>query len=203
MGLRNPIGCKKPPINLVAYVVFCMNGLFWLFGFPGVVVHELSHYLACVLTGTKVFRVKFFSLSGPAYVVHARPSAWQGVVISIAPFLIGTIFSFILLSTANAMIGVQNLLVALFYWLAISILYFSFPSYTDAKNAFNSLIRFYEKKLFGKNSLISKIVWTITLPFLFLPSVLIVGLLLVFDYSPFLRMLWVLFFILFNFGVFN
>src|ERR687893_2498095 len=34
---------------------------FYLLVFPGVVFHEGAHYLACVLTGTKVFRFAPFS----------------------------------------------------------------------------------------------------------------------------------------------
>ncbi len=179
-----------------------MAGFSWWFGFPGVVLHELAHYLACVITGVRVFKVKFFSMKGPAYVVHARPNLWQGIIISTAPFFLGSFVGFWLLQSANSMFGSQNLLVVFFYWLAISILYFSFPSRADAKNAFNSLISFYERKIFGRTSILSKFFWVLTLPIIFLPCVLLVGVLLVFNFSSILRMLWVLFMVLLSFGQF-
>ncbi len=181
---------------------FFMPGISWWFGFPGVVVHELAHYIACVLTGVRVFKVKFFSLSGPAYVVHARPKLWQSIIVSTAPFFLGSFLGFFLLQNANSMIGVQNAIVIFYYWLAISILYFSFPSRADAGNAFNSLINFYERKIFGKNSIFSKLLWVLTLPVIFLPSILLIGILLVFNFSPILRLLWVLFMVLLSFGQF-
>lgn len=179
-----------------------MSSLFWWFGFPGVVVHELSHYIACVLTGVKVYRVKFFSLKGPAYVVHARPNFVQGFFISVAPFLFGTIFGYILLINANALISVQSILVVLFYWLAFSILYFSFPSDADVMNAFNGLIRFYEARILGAHSgIFSRFFWILTLPLVFLPMFLILGVLMVFHSSAILKTLWVLFAVLLSFGV--
>lgn len=179
-----------------------MANFFWWFGFPGVVLHELSHYVACILTGVKVFRVKFFSLRGPAYVVHARPNVWQGIIISTAPFFIGAAFGIWLLTNGNSLIGVQNLLSIFFYWLGISVLYFSFPSSADARNAFNGLIGFYGHKIFGKNSVFSKFFWTLTLPFIFLPFIAVVGILLLFNFSPILRSLWVLFCVILSFGKF-
>jgi len=180
-----------------------MAGISWWFGFPGVVLHEFAHYIACVLTGVRVFKVKFFSFKGPAYVVHARPNVLQGIIISIAPFFLGSAFGYWLLLSANSMFGVQNAAVVFFYWLAISILFFSFPSRADARNAFNSLIGFYERKIFGHNSILSKLAWTITLPIIFLPCILAIGILLVFNFSPILRMLWVFFMVLLSFGQFS
>lgn len=40
--------------------------------FPGVVVHELSHLIACLITGASIKEVKFFSSQG-GYVKHGKP----------------------------------------------------------------------------------------------------------------------------------
>jgi hypothetical protein len=64
---------------------------------PGVVVHELSHFLGCVVTRTKVFEVKLFSPreEGPGnmvlgFVSHAKPRGpFSTFVISAAPFFGG------------------------------------------------------------------------------------------------------------------
>jgi hypothetical protein len=53
---------------------------------PGVMVHELSHLVACVITGAKVSRVVLFSRSG-GRVEHSRPAMplLGQPVISLAP----------------------------------------------------------------------------------------------------------------------
>lgn len=71
--------------------------LYLLVMWPGVIVHELSHFLGCVLTRTKVFEVKLFSPreEGPGnmvlgFVSHAKPRGpFSTFVISAAPFFGG------------------------------------------------------------------------------------------------------------------
>jgi hypothetical protein len=68
---------------------------FYLVVFPGVVLHEGTHYLACLLTGTKVSRFAPFS-PGRAndgrlvlgYVRHERRSFPIGALIGLAPILL-------------------------------------------------------------------------------------------------------------------
>ncbi|MBN1538803.1 MAG: hypothetical protein JW939_01560 [Candidatus Thermoplasmatota archaeon] len=59
-----------------------------IFAAPGIVVHELSHYLACKITFTEVIRVKLISKSGGS-VTHGPPKGgvFGQVFISMAPFL--------------------------------------------------------------------------------------------------------------------
>ncbi|MGH3147563.1 MAG: hypothetical protein ACRDTR_17340 [Rubrobacter sp.] len=68
---------------------------FFLLVFPGVVLHEGSHYLACLLTGTKVSRFAAFSPRRSAdgrlvlgYVRHERRAFPIGTVIGLAPILL-------------------------------------------------------------------------------------------------------------------
>jgi hypothetical protein len=68
---------------------------FYLLVFPGVVLHESAHYLACLLTGTKVVRFAPFSPQRLAdgrlmlgYVRHERRSFPIRAVIGIAPVLL-------------------------------------------------------------------------------------------------------------------
>ncbi len=63
--------------------------------FPGVVLHESAHYLACLLTGTKVSRFAAFSPRRSAdgrlvlgYVRHERRAFPIGSVIGLAPILL-------------------------------------------------------------------------------------------------------------------
>lgn len=52
----------------------------------GVVVHEASHWLACVLTGTRVYEVRVFERSG-GYVRHERRGPVVMALIGLAPVL--------------------------------------------------------------------------------------------------------------------
>lgn len=68
---------------------------FYLVVFPGVVLHEGAHYLACLLTGTKVLRFAPFSPGRPndgrlmlGYVRHERRAFPIGAIIGLAPMLV-------------------------------------------------------------------------------------------------------------------
>ena len=69
--------------------------LFFLFVFPGVVLHEVTHYLACVLTGTRVSRFAAFAPRRAAdgrlvlgFVRHERRAFPIGTLIGLAPILL-------------------------------------------------------------------------------------------------------------------
>jgi len=69
--------------------------VFYLLVFPGVILHEGAHYLACLLTGTKVFRFAPFSPRRSAdgrlvlgYVRHERRSVPIQAIIGLAPILL-------------------------------------------------------------------------------------------------------------------
>ena len=68
---------------------------FYFLVFPGVVLHEGAHYLACVLTGTKVTRFAPFSPGRSndgrlllGYVRHERRVFPVGAIIGLAPILL-------------------------------------------------------------------------------------------------------------------
>ena len=69
--------------------------VFYLLVFPGVVLHEGTHYLACLLTGTKVSRFAPFSPGRSndgrlvlGYVRHERRVFHVGAIIGLAPILL-------------------------------------------------------------------------------------------------------------------
>jgi hypothetical protein len=71
------------------------RAVFYLLVFPGVILHESAHYLACLLTGTKVFRFAPFSPRRSAdgrlvlgYVRHERRSVPIQAIIGLAPILL-------------------------------------------------------------------------------------------------------------------
>ena len=72
---------------------------------PGVIIHEYSHALACVLTGTKIHEIKLFEKSG-GHVTHAKRNPFIMAVIAMAP-LFGGILAIILLAALFGSIGVR------------------------------------------------------------------------------------------------
>ena len=71
------------------------RAVFYLLVFPGVILHEGAHYLACLLTGTKVLRFAPFSPRRSAdgrlvlgYVRHERRSVPIQAIIGLAPILL-------------------------------------------------------------------------------------------------------------------
>ena len=112
-----------------------------IFSAPGIIIHEFSHELFCVLSGVKVFKVKYLQLKNPAgYVEHAQPRNFiQAFFISVGPFIFGTllsfgVFLFVLLSfkvnTDITLFKFLQLIIGL--WFGFSISMACFPSTGDA-----------------------------------------------------------------------
>src|SRR3712207_218196 len=81
------------------------RSIFYLLVFPGVVIHEGAHYLACLLTGTKVVRFAPFSPQRGTnsrlvlgYVRHERRAFPIRAIIGFAPVILNPLG--ILLATA-------------------------------------------------------------------------------------------------------
>ena len=73
--------------------------LFYLLILPGTIVHEMSHYLACLLTGVRVRQVRLFSPQengAVGWVVHERVDPVRRNVIALAPFLGGAVVIYLL-----------------------------------------------------------------------------------------------------------
>jgi len=99
---------------------------------PGVVVHELAHYLACLALGVRVQEVALFRFGDPVgYVHHDVPRAyWRRIVVTMAPLVVNTsvaIASF----WASARVTVSLALVAIY--LGVVTLLNSIPSSIDAR----------------------------------------------------------------------
>lgn len=112
--------------------------------FPGVIVHELGHKLACHLCGVRIREVCYFRFGNPAgFVVHdPPPSVWGHLLISIAPVfgntLLGLAIGLAAVSTASPP-GEQNWLSLILGWIAVSIAMHAFPSTGDAKAVWRAL----------------------------------------------------------------
>ena len=131
---------------------------------PGVIIHELSHALACRITGAKIKEINFFLWDG-GYVKHNKPKIpiVGKILISFAPVLggIGALFLFSLIFGLRFPLEIvdfqqsffQGLSIAIqeipffvkqnwlswqfwiFIYLVISIIVCLVPSKTDIKNA--------------------------------------------------------------------
>lgn len=74
--------------------------LFYVLILPGTVVHELSHYLACLLTGVRVRDVRLFSPQSDGavgWVVHDQADPIRRNIIALAPFVGGSLAIYLLL----------------------------------------------------------------------------------------------------------
>ncbi|MEB3293135.1 MAG: metalloprotease family protein [Synechococcales bacterium] len=113
--------------------------------FPGVMVHEFAHKLACHWTGTPVIKVCYFRFDNPAgYVIHEEPdNIWKHILIGIGPFFVNT-FLGLLLSLAlglTAQLPGESLngLFIIGSWLALSIAMHAFPSVGDAMSIWSAV----------------------------------------------------------------
>ncbi|MBS3062134.1 MAG: M50 family metallopeptidase [Candidatus Diapherotrites archaeon] len=158
--------------------------------FPGIVFHEFSHVIACYLTGVAVHHVKWFG-TDEAYVSHAKPNAWQGLIIAIAPFLLGNLIGISLLQFGHVLAAQLSVVSLLVYWFGFSLVLYSFPSKQDALNAFNAFTDFYKRRVLEKGDMATRFFWLLTFPVFFVPIIVILGLILLFDTAFVLRILWV------------
>ena len=63
-----------------------------IFYMPGVVTHELSHHIFCIIFNAKVIKVCYYNFKDSSgYVRHERPQhLYQDVLIAVAPFFLNT-----------------------------------------------------------------------------------------------------------------
>ena len=136
--------------------------------FPGIAVHELSHALACLLTGARIKKVKLFSAE-KAHVAHEKPRLplIGNFIISFSP-IIGGIAAIALISwgfgydfppaalsyhflpdSLFTLIGnlfrffadyYQNWQFWIFSYVSLSVIIFLVPSKQDLKNSFQSTL---------------------------------------------------------------
>ncbi len=89
-------------IFLFAYIINMLllgsiGGIYRVFVAPGVIVHEMSHALGCVLTGAKINSMQVFKKDG-GEVRHTQPKIpiIGQIIISMAPFVVGFILVYLL-----------------------------------------------------------------------------------------------------------
>jgi len=107
--------------------------------FPGVIVHELGHFVFCRLFKLPILDVCFFRVGNPAgYVIHGAPkNTAQQMLITFRPFIVNTVLEALIAAPA-AITVIQfeagRPLDYLLIWLGVSIAMHAFPSTGDAKS---------------------------------------------------------------------
>jgi hypothetical protein len=100
---------------------------------PGVVAHELSHAVSCVLAGVRIHKIKLFQFGNPAgYVEHEVPEDFmRSFVISYGPLIFNSLLTLLLFSRfKQPYISIENFLIL---WLGIVIGLSSIPSMGDTE----------------------------------------------------------------------
>lgn len=136
-----------------------------IFVAPGVIIHELAHAFACLITGAKLARISFFEKEGGK--VEHRPSRLPvlgPIIISTAPFIAGAVIIYFLsrrlgiestnlaavditkegiisfFKTAIANVNLKDIKTIAIIYLVLSISVTMTPSWQDLKNMFFSLV---------------------------------------------------------------
>ncbi|MDD4983887.1 MAG: M50 family metallopeptidase [Candidatus ainarchaeum sp.] len=109
--------------------------------YPGVIIHEFTHFLACMLLGVKVTKVKFGLKE--SYVQHHDVHDWKTIIIAIAPFLFSNI-----IATLGIWYAVkfrpEFYFFVIILWLAVTIIFQSVPSKKDIQNVDAKIVSIYK-----------------------------------------------------------
>ncbi len=100
---------------------------------PGIILHETSHALACLLTGTPIVSLSFWNETG-GHVIHHKPkyALVAQPFISIAPFIAGVAFLFFASTYLSFEAWFRSIILLM---LMISVAATLAPSKTDLINA--------------------------------------------------------------------
>lgn len=172
-----------------------LSDLFTIIFYPGIIVHELSHLVACWIIRVRVSKVKLFSLK-EAYIKHSDARALKMVSITLAPFVMGTIISAFLLIKANGLAQstiteLKPLLyMLLYYYLSFAIVYYSFPSRGDTNNSLDACLKALKGLLFKEENLLLKLLKISLLSWAVFAVMVLLSIMYLIEYSKLLRLAW-------------
>lgn len=113
--------------------------------FPGIVIHELAHYLFCRFFKVPVFQVCYFRFGNPAgYVLHGKVGNWlHHVILSAGPFflnsLLGAFLAFPSALRVFEFSGDATVVDSILIWLGVSIAMHAIPSTGDAQSMWSAV----------------------------------------------------------------
>lgn len=164
-----------------------LNEIMHILFFPGIVLHESAHALACLALGVPIKKIKFISKSG-GYVIHEDSKDYKIIIISLFPFIFNIFISLVCASLIK--ITNEPFYLFLLIWIGIGALFFCVPSDQDTDNSFDAIKRTYTKKQQWWMFLL-KIIFS---PF-FLALIIILSLFKMFDKVIAIRLLLVVFWV--------
>ena len=108
--------------------------------FPGIVIHELAHYLFCRFFKVPVFQVCYFRFGNPAgYVLHGKTKDWaHQVLLSAGPSFVNSLLgAFLAFPSALRVFEFDSdgtVLDGVLIWMGVSIAMHAIPSTGDAQS---------------------------------------------------------------------
>ncbi len=102
--------------------------------FPGIIVHELAHKLACLISGVKVVETRLLDTETfGGYVEYEQPTSYNSTfIITVAPLIINSAIAAVLFYVALEL--ATGVMTAILIYLGICVGMHAFPSHTDANN---------------------------------------------------------------------
>ena len=155
--------------------------------FPGIILHESAHALACLLLSVPIKKIKFFGKSG-GYVVHEDSRTDKIIIIALFPFIFNILIS--LICARIYLLTFEPFIRFLMIWIGISALLFSIPSDKDADNSFEAL-----KKTYTRKQSMAMFLLKIILSPLALIILIILGIFKIFDKFIAIRLILIAFWI--------
>jgi hypothetical protein len=117
----------------------------WL-TFPGVILHEIAHKVACDFAKLKVMEVKLLDKGGGGHVVHEKPDVfWKYLLVVFMPLFFNSLFTAVFTLVA-VLTNAIPFVPWIFLWLALSAGMHSIPSTGDAKSLWQGSMELIELK---------------------------------------------------------
>lgn len=164
-----------------------MKPFYWIdILFPGVVVHEASHALACYACGVKVHRISVHRNSG--MVVHDKTTARASLLIGLFPLLVGAVLAFLLFQWGKQL-NAREMWVSLgLIWAGLSVGFHSIPSVQDVHNIVGTVQQRYGELWASSRHAGIKITKSIAYAIAWMGAWLLVGLAIVVNASVIFRL---------------
>jgi hypothetical protein len=160
--------------------------------FPGIILHESAHALACLLLNVPIKKIKFLSKKG-GYVIHEDSRTDKIIVIALFPFIFNILIA--LICARIYLLTFEPFVKFLMIWIGLSALLFSIPSDKDADNSLYAI-----KKTYTRKQKFEFLLLKILLSPLVLILLIILGIFKVFDKFIVIRLiliaLWLFLFII-------
>ncbi len=155
--------------------------------YPGVIIHELTHFIACVLLGVKVTKIKFGLKE--AYVQHLDVNNWKTIIIALTPFILSNVIALTIIYF-TLKIKPAFYVFGLVLWLALTIIYHSVPSRKDVDNVDKKIIGIY-KNISSKNVLLLVPLFILN-TVIFIPLKIFTFILIIFNKYPLLKIILII-----------